>query len=241
MELRFFCIPYSGGDISIFRNWPNNLPPWINVCPIQLPGRGKRLREAAISDLSTLVQHIGDAVASCKDLDFAIFGHSFGALTAFEVCRYLRQVHGRMTKKLFVSSRPAPHLPPELPIYELEDDAFWRVVGERYGYQMPREVARVPELMAQALRALRADITASDTYRYSQAPPLECDITAICGLDDSISRGDIETWQVHTTATFTARFLPGDHFFIHASEHFLLRLLQKELGKARQAKNNCSF
>jgi medium-chain acyl-[acyl-carrier-protein] hydrolase len=90
-SLRLFCFPYAGGSASIFRGWAQHLPPTVEVCAIQLPGRGGRLLEPAITRMPRLIQAIAPAFVPYLDIPFAFFGHSMGTLISLELARYLRR------------------------------------------------------------------------------------------------------------------------------------------------------
>ena len=90
-QLRLFCFAYAGGSAWIFRPWAKQLPANIEVYAIELPGRGKRLIEPALTDLDAIIQSLGPQILPLLDMPFAFFGHSMGVLIAFELCRWLRQ------------------------------------------------------------------------------------------------------------------------------------------------------
>ncbi|MGW8227111.1 MAG: thioesterase II family protein, partial [Anaerolineales bacterium] len=41
-NLRVFCISHAGGSGMVFRTWPRDLPDFIEVCAVELPGHGRR-------------------------------------------------------------------------------------------------------------------------------------------------------------------------------------------------------
>ena len=86
-RLRLFCFPYAGGGTSIFRTWLDDLPPSIQICSVQLPGRESRLREPCFTRLEPLVQALVQAFPPYLDMPYAFFGHSLGALIGFELAR----------------------------------------------------------------------------------------------------------------------------------------------------------
>jgi medium-chain acyl-[acyl-carrier-protein] hydrolase len=89
--LRLFCFPYSGGTARAYRNWMQTLPAEIDVCAIELPGRGNRLREPPLSRMSLTVEVVGKEIVSLLDRPYAFFDHSMGAIIGFEVARLLRR------------------------------------------------------------------------------------------------------------------------------------------------------
>ena len=58
-RLRLLCFTYAGGAAWTFRDWATQLPETVEVCAIELPGRGKRMRETPISDLASLMKMLG--------------------------------------------------------------------------------------------------------------------------------------------------------------------------------------
>lgn len=230
-RVRLFCFPYAGGDAQIYRNWPRQLPS-AEVCAARLPGRGARIQEAAFRDLRSMVEAIA-SVAPYLDRPFAFFGHSMGALVAFELARLL---HGRGLPgpaHLFVSGRRAPQLPADWPItYDLPDAEFVEYLRSLNG--TPAEVLDHPELLELMLPLLRADFCVAETYDYRPGPALDCPITAFGGAGDAeVSRAEVEAWAAQTSASFLARIMPGDHFFLNnpQTRALMLRVIDMELAR----------
>lgn len=230
-RIRLFCFPYAGGGAYIFRGWPKGLPPTVEVCSIQPPGRQNRLKEAPLTCLLTLVEKAARAIRVYLDKPFAFFGHSMGALVGFELARYLRREGGIEPMQLFVSGRAAPQVPSaRLPIYNLPTPEFTEKLRELNG--TPEDVFAHPDLMQLVLPILRADFQMIETYTYTAEAPLSCPIAAFGGLRDyEVSREHLEAWREQTTAGFTLRMFDGDHFFIQQAEPLLLRALSQELSR----------
>jgi medium-chain acyl-[acyl-carrier-protein] hydrolase len=230
-RLRLFTFPYAGGTSAIYRAWPQELPASVEVLTAQLPGRVHRLREPPFSHLIPLVEAIAEALTPYLDKPFAFFGHSMGALISFELARHLRRTRQLEPAHLFVSGRSAPQLPPNTPsLHDLPEPEF---VKELYALNgTPAEVLEHPELMHLMTPLLRADFSVVGTYEYEPEPPLSCPITAFGGLEDEkIGRERVALWSEQTSAAFTLRMLPGDHFFINTGRTLLLRLLSQDLHR----------
>lgn len=228
-NLRLFCFHYAGGRAWIFRNWPDNLPSFVEVCFVELPGRGFRLIEPAFTSLDPLVQAIADALLPHLEKPFAFFGHSMGALVSFELTRVLRRNHNLSPIHLFVSAHRAPQLPHLNPlIYNLPEPEFLQELRDLEG--TPLEVLENAELMQLLLPTLRADFTVVETYTYTAEPPLDCPITAFGGWQDrEVSYDELKAWQEQTNAKFLLQMLPGNHFFLHSSELLLLKHLSQTI------------
>jgi medium-chain acyl-[acyl-carrier-protein] hydrolase len=228
-RLRLFCLPYAGGSASIFRSWPQVLPREVDVCAVQPPGRGNRLGEAPFVRLDDLLPPLVDALLPLLDLPYAFFGHSLGALVALELARRLRARVGAQPAVLLVSACRAPQLPDHAsPIHELPDDRFLARLAQVNG--IPAEVLENRDLLDLLLPLLRADVEMAETYRWQPGAPLGCRITALGSEGDPfVPRADVDAWRVHTTGSFSARTLPGAHFFIHTAESELLEVISGEL------------
>lgn len=226
-RLRLFCFPYAGAGALIFRTWSDALPADVDVCPVQLPGRGTRLMERPFTNLSTLVEALAPALVPLLDRPFAFFGHSLGALVGFELARQVRRQYGVHPVRLFISACRAPQIPQRgPPIHTLPEKEFLAELRRLNG--TPSELLNHQELMEIMLPLLRADFALFETYVYSTEPPLSCPISAFGGLQDHRVRDtDLEAWRTQTSGFFSSQMFPGDHFFLN--EPLLLRALAMEL------------
>jgi medium-chain acyl-[acyl-carrier-protein] hydrolase len=228
-RLRLFCFPYAGGSALIFRKWVDILPSFVEVCPVQLPGRGNRLDEEPFTCPDELVRAVAAALLPHLDKPFALFGHSMGATISFELARLLRREGAVMPQLLFISGRRAPQVPDrEPPLYNLPEQELMAELHKLGG--TPAEVLEHPELMEVMLPLLRADLTVAETYTCATEPPLDCPLCVFGGLQDKdVTREDLLAWAEHTTGRFTLRMLAGDHFFLNTAQSLLLRTLSQEM------------
>lgn len=230
-RLRLFCFPYAGGNAWTFHKWPESLPGWVELIALQLPGRGNRIHEKPFTNLLPLVQAIAPEIEPYLDKPFAFFGHSMGAMIAFELARHFRRERRILPAQLFISGRRAPHLPrKEKDLSTLSDPEFLESLRDLNG--TPKEVLEHRELMQLMSTLLRADFAVCQHYTYRHEPPLDCPILAFGGLSDrEVSRKQVEAWGEHTCARFAIRMLPGDHFFLNSDQATLLTLLSQELNR----------
>jgi medium-chain acyl-[acyl-carrier-protein] hydrolase len=211
-RLRLFCLPYAGGGASTYRRWQAVMPPDVEVCAVQPPGRENRIREAPFASAADLVAALDTALEPLTDLPLALFGYSMGATVAFEWAHHLRQRRDREPRLLIVAARAAPQVRrPAGPTHHLPDAAFKRRLRELAG--TPPEVLANEEMMDLLLPLRRADFRVNDTYRPRRREPLACPLIAFGGLDDvEVAPAHLEQWGALTRGSFRLHLLPGDHF-----------------------------
>jgi surfactin synthase thioesterase subunit len=211
-QLRLFCFPYAGGTAHIYRDWQQYLPPTIEVLPAQLPGRGPRLQEPSFVSLPDLVTALRTAITPLLDRPFAFFGHSMGAVIAFELARSVRRGLACEPEVLCVSGWRAPQVPSDKPpSYNLPNDEFIAELQQMAG--TPREVLQHTELMELVTPVLRADFQLIQTYHFEAGPPLACPIGAYGGLDDNEApRELLSMWRSQTTSRFGCYIARGSLF-----------------------------
>src|SRR5215831_12474649 len=217
-RVRLFCFPFAGGGAATYYPWARALAPHgIEVCALQLPGRGTRLGTPALTELTPLVEAIGRAMQPMLDRPSAFFGHSFGALIAFEVAKWLRDRGLPLPALLFASGARAPDAPDEHePLHGIMPDAAFADAVDRRFRAIPAEVLEDEELLALVLPPLRADLTIDESYDYAGAAPLPIDFVAYGGTeDDFVPLPILLQWRAQTSAHFAHRMFSGGHFFLN--------------------------
>lgn len=219
--LRLFCFPHAGAGAGVFHSWNAALPA-LDVCALEYPGRWSRWSEAPCASLRILASSIADELEDLLQGRYALFGHSYGALVAFEVAREVRRRGRRLPEQLFVSAAPAPQLPrPRDPISALPDAPFVSALARRYG-ALPPAIVGNPELLDLLVPALRADLTAFETYTCHEETPLQCPVTALRGRDDhTVDDASLQAWRDQAGASFAVHVFAGDHDFMSSSTEVL--------------------
>jgi medium-chain acyl-[acyl-carrier-protein] hydrolase len=229
--LRLFCLPYAGGGAAVYRTWSEVLPRSVEVCPVHLPGREMRLKEKALSSVFPLVDAMAPALAPVLDKPFVLFGHSMGALVAFELANKLRRDYSLLPEVLFVSARVAPSADLKRRLLsKLPDDELIAEIMSLNGTD--KNVLEHQELLRLTLPTLRADLALHENYKYSEETALQCPIVAFGGLrDPKIDMEGLEGWRNHTSNSFARRLLAGDHFFISSPQSSFLNVFALELQR----------
>ena len=229
-----FCFGHAGGSPADFRAWDEDASDKLKVCPVCLPGHGSRQRESGGNDIKDNVESLAARIAPALERyagsrPCALFGHSYGALLAYETARRMRVARPVL---LVVSGRNAPHIPDPRPGEQRcsdapSDTAFVELVARRYNDTALLDIStKHPEMLPLFLPQLRADIASFEAYACptpSTPPALSCPICACAGtLDPRVSEEGLAAWKLHTSSQDAALFkvlrFPGDHFYTKAEQ-----------------------
>lgn len=231
-SLRLICLPYAGGTPSVYRGWDDRLGTGVQVVPVLLPGRGLRLRERPYTSMRPLARDIADALVGCElARNYALFGHSMGALLAYEVACVLRERGHAEPRHLFVSGSRAPHLYGDREDRMLSDAELRQLVRALGGLGGDDMVASA--YLDRRLPVLRADLTVCEEYRWIPRTPLNCPMTAFSATGDPIAvRPAVEAWRSYTRGSLLHHRLEGGHFFLNGpARPSLLREIHSELAR----------
>jgi medium-chain acyl-[acyl-carrier-protein] hydrolase len=215
---RLFCLPFAGGGASTFLAWRDAVPDWLEVCPLQLPGRDQRINERPLRRAAELAVQLIAALQPLLDRPFAFFGHSMGGLVGYEVTRVLRRDGERLPIGLFVSGTHPPHAPSQQPPRHQLNDAdllqHLRALGGT-----PDAFFRDPALRDLFLPTLRADLELAETYDAEAHEPLPVPITAFYGRSDRfVGADEVREWARYTSSGLRVHAFDAGHFFIRDAQ-----------------------
>jgi medium-chain acyl-[acyl-carrier-protein] hydrolase len=232
---RLLCFHHAGGSPAAFRPWVDELPAHVELLVVRLPGREARLRETPLTRVPEIVGPLAKALAPLTEgVRMVCFGHSLGALLAFELARELRRQAMPSLAALVVSGRNAPGFGRQLALHKLDDRQLVAEVQRIYG-GIPQAILDEPELLKLTLPVLRADLTINETWVLDDDPPLDCPLRAYAGADDPrVGAAGLEAWGRHTTASFEWAQVQGDHFYLAppVGKRVILAKLAAVLGAA---------
>ncbi|MFI9230639.1 thioesterase II family protein [Streptomyces rimosus] len=226
------CFPHAGGGASFFRPWWDTLPPATELLVIQYPGREDRLQEPFAETVEEVVEGVSSQLTAELDgTPVTFFGHSMGALIAYEVARHWERLGLPGPERLVVSGQYAPgELPPQ-DVHERDDDGVLEVV-ERLG-GAASDVRRSPELKEFVAALTRADYRMLDGYEPFDGEPVTAALTALCGRDDpAVSPEDVARWRDFTTGPFELLRFPGGHFYLRDGRQAVISALAGALPHA---------
>lgn len=227
---RLICFPYAGGSWHAFAPWQTALQGQLEVVAPELPGRGHRIGDAPFSRLPDLVDWLLNELDAQLADDFSLWGHSMGALLAYEIARELQRRSRRAPRHLFVTGALPPGYPRHAELYHLlDDDALIARLAAMNG--TPPEVLQDRELMQLLLPFVRADFSVCETYVWDpRDAALRTPITAIGGdRDPDVAIAKLQGWRNCSQIDARVLSLSGDHFFLRNHVAALSELFTRTL------------
>lgn len=227
-QVRLFCIPFAGGSASFFHHWSELVPKSIEICAVELPGRGLRFGEPLCHHIDFVIDHLVSDIKLLCDKDFVIFGHSLGALIGFETVRRLDAL-GIKASAFIASGRRSPSSRCDgPPLYELDDKNLIEQLRRYNG--TPEEILGDSDMLSIFLPIIRADLQINETYVYVPEPKLTCQIHAFAGtLDCESPPSLVEFWGRETKGIFSLELIPGGHFFLKECEPLFMEALVRKI------------
>ncbi|GAA2157669.1 alpha/beta fold hydrolase [Kitasatospora kazusensis] len=227
--VRLVCFPHAGGSASFFHPLSGLLGAEVEVLAVQYPGRQDRRLEPAVEDIGELADEVTEALRPWTDQPMAFFGHSMGALVAFETIRRLQRQGLRAPVAFFASGRRAPSRHRAEGFHTLDDHALVAQIRALNGTD--RRLLDDRETLRLILPTLRSDYRAAETYQCPPDAVLGLPVTALVGdRDPRVTLEEAHAWREHTTGPFDIRVFPGGgHFYLTDARADLALLLADRL------------
>lgn len=225
---RIFCFPHAGGSPRAFLDWQADLNGVAEIVAICRPGREHRADESAPA-IGELIEGAAEAIAEITAQDgmpYCLFGHSLGALVAFEVCR--RLAGGVAPRRFVVSGCSAPCLLPServKRIAKLTGAEFAEAIGF-FGGLAPEVIAE-PEVRDLLLPGIVADFRMAVGYQYRSGPPLAVPATIVVGRDDPhVKQEQVAPWDREFTWPPDRHWVDGGHFYFDTNRGAITTILR---------------
>ncbi|MEV7006387.1 alpha/beta fold hydrolase [Streptosporangium sp. NPDC051022] len=230
---RLICFAHAGGSVAAYRDWPALLPESIEPYGVQLPGRADRFGEPLPEDMDGLVGSAVEAMLPLLDRPFALFGHSMGAMVAYESTRVL-EARGFHPMRLFASGARAPHEPRRrAEISSYDDERFMAELTKLGGTDL--QILANPEMREVVFPYVRGDFRLIENYRHAPGPALRTPISVIVGdADPVVTPAQAKEWETRTVSDFSLTVLPGAHFYLQPQRAAVVGEIVRRVGADRQ-------
>jgi surfactin synthase thioesterase subunit len=216
-KIKLFCFPFAGGASSFYLPWKQIFNGSIEIVPIELKGRGRRINETHYQDFDDLVEDVFQLIKEhLVKNQYASFGHSMGALISFRLHHKIKEKGFPLPNHLFLSGKGAPHVLRDDPkIYHtMDDETFKNEVINLGGTS--KAVFQNRDLYNLFLPLLKNDFRICEQNLYDEnTHPIKTNITVFTGKDDDITLQEIMGWEEQTLGKFNIHFFEGRHFFLN--------------------------
>lgn len=223
--------PHAGAGASAYRAFSKELAPHFDAIVMQYPGRQDRAREAAAQTLPEIAAGAFEAFRSSphnRNRPITAFGHSMGAIIAFEFVRLAEQA-GLPVRLLAASSASAPMRIADLPPHPNDDEQLLEHMAALDGTGDAVMASR--EVMRLALPVMKADYRAFDAYSCPPDIRIAAPIAVLGGdTDPFVAPRDLYAWDTHTEAGIQVTLFNGGHFYLNEHHAGIAELLVAEAG-----------
>ncbi len=229
MKTKLYCIPYSGATASTYAGWKDYVSDSLELCPVELAGRGCRFKDSFYPGFDVAVKDIFNIIhESSPKGDYAIFGHSLGGLLAYELARLIRKESFIPPLHVFVSGHNTPDLQQPEKLHTLSDDALLNYLDTLGGTTTDfRDNKDVLNLFRPVIRA---DFKLIDEYEFkSNAARINDDITVFHGSDDFFTGKNLERWDEFTNGNVSYYEFTGGHFFINNHTEKIVNIINQTI------------
>jgi len=229
VKLKLYCLPHAGSSAASYLKLKEYINPSIEVCPIELAGRGRRWGQRFYEDVDEAVNDIYNFLGSEIDgKQYAFLGHSIGAILAYETIQKLIENKRTVPIHSFFSGRNPPHISENSNIHMLPDNEIIKELKTLGGTS--RELLEDDGLMKFFLPVIRADYRLSEKYKLKEKKnKLTCSISILNGNDDCQINDEVYKWKTYTDAKCFFYEFEGDHFFINKHQDKICKIINKTL------------
>jgi surfactin synthase thioesterase subunit len=230
--VRLVCFSWCGGGASVYRKLALSLPQHVEMFAVQLPGREERFGERRLTRMAQIIAMLIDEIDALTDLPLALFGHSMGALVAYEIAQALRARQSTEPTALIVSGHGAPHSRDfsGRSWHTANEDEFLANIRQLGG--TPPELLEDREMMTALVPVLKADYEILETYLPSSDATLSCPLFACAGdTDNEVDFANLSAWSQYSRGRFSLHWFKGGHFYLNSQPRTVARRIEQWLAE----------
>lgn len=230
-----YCLPYAGGNANIYYEWNKKLNSIADVKPFEYRGHGRKYSQLFYASVQEAADDVCSEIMNDMPECYAIYGHSFGSLVAYETVRILSHKGIHLPVKLILGGMRPPHF-----IHKRK-----KIAGYPYNdfmnevYNMGAtsdEIINCQELKQLTYEILKADFTIYENYQCSdKTVKLDVDVDIYTGLyDKDITIAQMNEWQNYFSRPIQIHTFNSGHFFAFEPEIDIFTKLEASLTTQRK-------
>jgi len=226
-KIKLFCIPYAGGSSQTYSKWHHYMNDDIEINAIQLAGRDGRKNEAFSTCIHEISEEICQVLSTVEE-DVALFGHSMGALIAYEVANKM-ELRNKGLSHLFLSARPSPDIPQRFKRSHLPRNQLIAHLQSLGGTN--NRILMDEGLMDLAIPVIRADYALLESYIINnKARVLNTPSTLFSAQNDHLVPLDqVHNWKRYLPENTQLHEVSGDHFYLNSHPQELFSYIENKL------------
>jgi polyketide synthase 12 len=230
-NIKLFMVHSMGAGASMFSDFMVAPPNGTDVYAIQWPGRENRIDEPIFTDLNLMLNDLEDAILPLLEDNspFALYGHSFGGIVAFELARRLRFKHGKIPMHFFCSATMAPQI---TLTWKNRDVMKASTISSNSEQKLLGLMSYIDDLdfVKTILPGMRRDMPLLVGYEYQEEEAFDIPFTVFSAMEDEVTLPEeMKPWEVHTTNTFRQELVHGDHWFVSRNKDFIREQISNDL------------
>lgn len=226
--MNIIALPFAGGSSICYQSLKKYFSKSYPFEVLEYSGHGHRAGSQLLTSINAVVDDLFPVLVQKinSGIDYALYGHSMGALVGLMLCRKLREQQQPLPTRLVVSGKAGPAAPyaKNVILHKMKKDAFWNEVFSIGG--TPQELIESLDFQEYFEPILRADFQAVETFCYEEAPPLSIPIYVLYGDGEGLDKVAIEKWQQESVFSISHWALPGNHFFIFENAKTVASLIE---------------
>lgn len=229
-----FCIPHAGGSTLSYIKWKKYLDKQITFVPLDLPGHITRQKDRLCENFYQALEDLYDCLCTtiCDvDEEYSIYGHSLGAVFAYELYALLKERGKRLPTCLFFSGRWPPY------IHKKEDSTYRDYEEFKNSFVKKVNLDKLSEfndgLGEYFYKVIYSDLKLLDTYQTKSTPySITSDIAVMWGSDDqSMSYKDVSAWRSAAVRNINFMMISGAHLFPIENTEETVNLINRVLER----------
>ena len=231
-QIQMFCLPFAGGNKYFFREYQKFAPDFIEVIPVELPGRGLRADEPLFTNIYDLAEDVFFSIKNKLDKPYILYGHSMGGLLAYLTAKMIVKDFLATPIHIFITGCTAPSTRDKSYLHLLSKDDFIKKLKELGG--CPEEILNNEDIINFFEPVIRADFQAVESFEYQQTAPFDIPMTLMFGLDERVTPSEMRDWQKETTNSIDIIQMPGNHFFINQFGFQVIKIIARKINNQLQ-------